>query len=96
MSDVKMTQTEWNQLGQALVSHFGGCTCRALRSGTEYCAGHRFLSETDRVAGRIDKLLWIRRTLPMWQSREWLDLPKQAAPGPAPIIEQAAPDSVPW
>ena len=65
--EVHLTPSEQEALRSALVNNYTECRCTPALE----CAGHKFLSERDRMVGRIDRLLWVRRTLEEWRHAEF-------------------------
>jgi hypothetical protein len=65
--EVRMTPSEQTALRDALVNTYTECRCTPVLE----CAGHRFLSEHDRTLSRVERLLYVRRTLATWQREEF-------------------------
>lgn len=68
---------------KAAMANFGTCQCGTIQPTQhgpvkiQTCAGHLFLLETDRACSRIQRLVYVRRTLEAWQRAEQVGPCKQ-------------------
>ena len=66
---VRMTESEISDFKQVMERNYGACECKAPWP-KRTCAGHMFLEESDRHVSRIDRLLFVRRTVQTWIDEE--------------------------
>lgn len=108
---VRMTATEVGAFKAAMENTFGACQCNGSVWPKRTCPGHMFLEEDDRHVRRVDRLLYVRRTLDMWQAEEWTGKCKECGRDvqhsvgatvcrecdyAADLVEPAAPIRLPW
>lgn len=77
---INASVTELDAISKAIQHEIGECQCHPVlnyvgtTTGFHVCPSHAFLREQDRPGGayRIEKLLWIKRTLSYWKRGEGL------------------------
>jgi hypothetical protein len=75
-----LDEEEQFALERAMLEHFGSCTCQTSQmtgsasAPVQVCARHRFLEEQDANVSRLQRLVYVRRTLAYWTQQEMCGL----------------------